>query len=481
MAYKNIFGHFAVITGGTFINMLIGVFTTPIITRLVDPISYGQAAIFTLYGNIAVMIFCLGMDQTLVRYYYSSDSVTYKSALLSKCVFYPFVISIFLSLLFLSTRYFGLIDFDFDFAISGLLCVFVISSILNRFSFLVVRLSYFTKLYAILNIWHKLLYAIFVVLGVYILKGHFLFILTFSAVLSIVLTSVVGLIKNKKIWFGKKDVSLIPKNKELIRYGIPFILSMGIVSVFQGVSQFTIKAYRSFDEVGTFAAAMTMVHIFTILQSSINALWAPLTTEHFEKAPDKKDFFVKGNSYISILMFIFGIIVIASKDILALFLGPKFREASYILPCLVFIPIMYTISETTVIGINFSKKSHLHIWSATIGLCVSVVVNILLVPPLGNKGAAISSAISYIAFFSARSWLSQKCYKIPYNFSKLLSATFIVFCYAATNTFYQSTRLNLTGFAATLCLVIAIYRYDFLGCMRYIYASVSQHKKIKNL
>ena len=45
--------HFAIIGGGTFINIALGVFTTPIITRLVDPVEYGQLSIFTMYSGMA--------------------------------------------------------------------------------------------------------------------------------------------------------------------------------------------------------------------------------------------------------------------------------------------------------------------------------------------------------------------------------------------------------------------------------------------
>lgn len=60
--------HFLVIGGGTFISMIIGFLTTPIITRIVNPIEYGQYSIFTMYSNMALMVLCLGLDQAMVRF-----------------------------------------------------------------------------------------------------------------------------------------------------------------------------------------------------------------------------------------------------------------------------------------------------------------------------------------------------------------------------------------------------------------------------
>ena len=70
--------HFMIIGTGTLINMFLGILTTPIITRIVAPIQYGQLSIFITYSNILLMILCLGLDQALVRYYYERNDEGYK-------------------------------------------------------------------------------------------------------------------------------------------------------------------------------------------------------------------------------------------------------------------------------------------------------------------------------------------------------------------------------------------------------------------
>lgn len=80
MQNKGFLKHFFMIGIGTALNLLIGLLTTPIITRIVDPIEYGQLSIFTIYSNVAVMVLCLGLDQALVRYYYQSEDKKYKKS-----------------------------------------------------------------------------------------------------------------------------------------------------------------------------------------------------------------------------------------------------------------------------------------------------------------------------------------------------------------------------------------------------------------
>jgi O-antigen/teichoic acid export membrane protein len=65
---------------------------------------------------------------------------------------------------------------------------------------------------------------------------------------------------------------------------------------------------------------------------------------------------------VSFLMISLGFILIIFKDFLKIFFGSQFTDAVYILPMLIFIPIMYTISEVSVVGINFYKKPKWHIY-----------------------------------------------------------------------------------------------------------------------
>ena len=102
------------IGGSSLINMAIGLLTTPVITRLVVPESFGQLSIFTMYTNLAVMILCLGMDQTLVRFYYESEDIKYKRELLRECVMLPLLMTLIGSIVAWGLAQYELIHFEFE-------------------------------------------------------------------------------------------------------------------------------------------------------------------------------------------------------------------------------------------------------------------------------------------------------------------------------------------------------------------------------
>lgn len=461
--------HFLIISGGTFINILIGVFTTPLITRMVEPSEYGKLSIFNLYASIAVMIFCLGLDQAMVRFYYSYDSIAYKRKILKKVLVLPILSWSIFATIFLIMYYKKIVAFEFGKAILIILIFCVFIQILSRISLLLLRLQYHSIGYSFANIINKVCYVILVILSIIVFKKNGLFILALSTTISSLITLCVSVLFERKIWFNKTksiNENFNISNMELVKYGLPFILSMGITTVFQGIDKISLNYFCSYKEIGIYSGAMSLVNIFAVLQSSFNSIWAPMATEHYEKNKNDVSFYQKGNAYITFLMFGMGICLIFAKDLFALFLGEKYRQAAYVLPCLCFNPIMYTISETTVSGINFFKKSHLHIWSALFACITNIIGNTILVPNFGGRGAAISTGLSYIVFFAVRTFFSNKYFYVDFKLYKLSILTIIVFLYAIYNTFVKFNFITVVFFIFCISVLLLLYKEELFGCFQ---------------
>ena len=163
--------------------------------------------------------------------------------------------------------------------------------------------------------------------------------------------------------------------------------------------------------------------------------------------------------------------LILFKDVFALLIGEKYREAAYILPFLIFNPIMYTISETTVTGLVFKKKSKVQVIVA-VGACLTNIIgNYLLVPIFKCQGAAISTGISYIVFFSLRTFLSNKYYYVDFKLKRFYTLTLVVSLYALYNTFLLFNIGSVIGYFVCLVVLLILYR-DAVGWVM-IYITLS--------
>lgn len=463
---KNLLSHFVTIGAGTIINMFLSLLTTPIITRLVEPNEYGQLSIFTMYTGIALMILCIGLDQALVRYFYDRDDLEYKRALLKLCFVLPLLVSLICIFVVICLVFTGAVSFEFRPFVIVLLCANVVANLWSRISVLLLRITYQSKRYAVSNILHKIVYIALAIPLVLLIKGYDLELLAIATIMSFLAQGLYATVATKEMW-NFSGVKWLDNSKEIIRYGVPFILSMGLTTLFQAVDKMALNYYCTYTEVGIYSSAMTLVNIFAIIQTTFNALWGPMQVEHYVKNPKDTSFIKMGNRYITIVMFFIGFSLILMKDVFALLLGEEYRLAGSILPFLIFNPIMYTISETTCSGIGISKKSYLNIY-ISIGACVvNIIGNGILVPSYGCQGAAISTGISYIIFFALRTFFSNKYYYINYDIRRFSIITIIALLYAWYNTFYDSIVISFIGYLFSMVALFFLYKkYCIDGYMK---------------
>jgi O-antigen/teichoic acid export membrane protein len=472
---KNIKGnsflkHFLIIGGGSFINLLIGLITTPLITRIVDPAEYGQLSIFTMYSNIATMVLCLGLDQALVRFYYEKNEFQYKQSLFWKCIVLPVVFTLIFDIIIVFLSISNIIKFEFNSFIMVLMAVYTLSQVIYRFSILILRLEYKSKKYSLLSILLKSSYVLFAVALIMIIKKDYLLLLTTATVASSIICLILSIIMQAKMWdFFRinKDACMI-RTKELVKYAYPYIISMGLGYLFQAIDKIALNYYCSYEEVGIYSSAMSLIHVFSIVQTTFNTLWTPMAMEQYVKDKNDKSFYIKGNQIITFIMFFIGICLILFKDVFAILLGKKYREAAYIIPFLTFYPIMYTISETTVNGLVFMKKSKMQVVVALVSCIVNIIGNIVLVPILGCQGAAISTGISYIVFFFLRTFLSNKYYYVNFRLIKIYTIIAATFLYALYNTFVKFDFGSIIGFLFCMFLLFILYRESVIFIINYI-------------
>lgn len=421
---------------GGYIALVIGFFTTPITTRMLSPEQYGISSMYLLVVNILMVLAILGLDQGFVRYFYEENEEN-KGLLLKNCLKIPMIILAIISILVLlfRTKISEFIFLEKNSSMIVLLIIMLLFTLLNRYSFLIVRMNQKAKLFSIFQILNQLLNFIFIILLFKVYGDNYKTVVIGSTITTILLT-LLSIFSERKIWcFKGKNIKTT--ERELLKYSLPFSVTMALTWIFQSSDKITIKIFSNVEELGLYAAAFKIVALLNIIQTGFTTFWVPVAYEKYTKEPENLEFFEKIHSYISLVMFGMALIVLMSKDLIILLLGEKFRVASSIMPCLVLMPVMYTISETTVLGINFKKKTKHHMNISVIVAILNILGNLLLVPYLGAKGAAISTGFVYVIFFSLRTYFSLKEINFKFNLSRFYLSTSIVLTYAIYLTFNE--------------------------------------------
>ena len=126
---------------------------------------------------------------------------------------------------------------------------------------------------------------------------------------------------------------------------------------------------------------------------------------------------------------------------------------------------MYTLSETTTLGISFSRKTYYNIFVSLLALVPSFFLNLLLTPSWGYRGAALASTMAYIVFYLARTYFSRKTgFYFPQK--KQVLVTLMMLLAALLNAFPLAWTTLGTIILAVLALLIQFTTYQTIFAIK---------------
>lgn len=476
---ESLFAKFLKFSYGSWVGLLLGLLTTVISTRLLLPEAFGKASMFDLFLQVGLILTIFGTDQSFIRFFYEEKpekrgALLYNSLKLP--VFTTIILLVTILIFYRPITYYLTGESNFSFAL--ILIFGIVSQLLFRYGQLVIRMQQKGSLYSILQILYRLLNLIFIIVFFSLIGSNFK-VLVFSIIITLAISAGISIYLEKEFW-KLNNITITTKTKhsqlDIIRYGSPFVLTIFITWLFESFDKIALRQWSNFEELGLYSAAMRLVAIVMVLKTTFSTFWTPVAYEKFEKAPEEKHFFKNVTIIVSFVMFLVAIISIAGKDIIVILLGAHYREAALIMPFLVLMPILYTISETTVVGINFYKKTKWHIVVAGMSCIANVIGNWLLVPDYGAIGASLSTAVSFIIFFTLRTQISIRYYKVNYPLIKIYLMVTVVFVYAVHSIIKTVFWINLILGILNIVLLILLFYKDLMYIIKNAF-----YKNQKNL
>lgn len=478
---SNLIKKFFQFSYGSWIGLIISFFGTMISTRILLPDDFGKASMFTLALNVSMLFILFGTDQSFIRFFYEEKEDN-RSCLLYNCLVVPsFLLCIASMILLVFYKDISLALFnEINLTVVIFLIIGIATQVFYRFAILVIRMQQKGNTFSILEIVSRLLNIIILVI-LYKFLGRKYEIIVYSTVIASLVLVFIAVIKEKKFWKYNQSVNkdLIHTKRDIITYGMPLVLTVLITWLFQSFDKIALKNWSTFTELGLYAAAFKVVALLNVFQITFTTFWTPVALERFHEKRDDYQFYSKISGIVTFIMFFIAILSIAGKDIITLLLGNNYTDAATIMPFLVFMPIMYTISETTVIGINFFKKTNWHILIAVISCACNILGNWLLVPRYGAVGASISTAISYIIFFILRTKISLMYFKVDYGLKKMFVMMIAILGYAIVSIKIINYIYNFLLGLIILLIHFLVYNNEIKSGYLFIVEHIKANKKRK--
>ncbi|MDT2671918.1 lipopolysaccharide biosynthesis protein [Enterococcus dongliensis] len=389
--------------GGAVISLI----TIPVTTYFISPTEFGKAGLFTMVYGLVITLSYLGIDQSYSReYHYSSN----KKLLFQNSIIFPLLISIvLLIILTLNKQLFSIFIFgDSSYSyISILFGLAVIFGVFERFILMSIRMEEKALEYSMFSILLKIVILIVTLFLIFSGERDFK-VVVYSTLFGQMVGDLYLIIRYKSLF---KDIKT--KNfswiliKTLLKFGFPLLISVSVNYLLNTTGSLFLRAYGNFEDLGIYTAGQKIANFLNLIQVSFTSFWVPLSYRWHKEGRTQIHFQIISD----ILLFIatIGFFTLAFlKRYITLLLSADYSDSQYIICFLALVPILYTLSETTTLGIVFSKKSYLNIYVSLFSILTCLIGSIILVPRLLSVGAAFAIAVSYIIFYLSRTYFSKK-------------------------------------------------------------------------
>ncbi len=429
---KDLFKKFGAFSVGPMLNAVIGFFTVMITTYFITPEEYGKTSMFLLAQSAISMFVYLGLDQAFVRNFHSyRDKVghLFYNALIIPAIGVIVVdFCILLNIHWVSNYLFNNSDEIFAVIVLALLIPFMV---IENFAFLKIRMEEKGLEYSFFYVLVRVLVLILTLVLFFVYERSFrsvVYAMGFAEIINGILLSI-RVMPSLEINYRLIDKPLIA---EMLKFGLPLIPAYMITWVLTSMDKMMLRSISDFTQLGLYGAAFKIVTILGIIQTCFTLFWTPVAYRWYEEGANPNRF-RDISKFVAFLMTGMCMGLLLFKDLVVLILGKSFGETIHIFPFLLLSPIMYTISETTGVGIGLVKKTSYNIVSSLVAALINVVLNYTLIPIYGGIGAAIGTGISYIGFFWARTLIANKIWQtfnlLPYA---AYSVLIILNCYLHT-------------------------------------------------
>ena len=143
--------------------------------------------------------------------------------------------------------------------------------------------------------------------------------------------------------------------------------------------------------------------------------------------------------------------------------NPEFRLALYLLPYLLLAKLFFGMYINISIWYKLTDKTMYGVYFSLAGTCITVVLNLLLLPVIGYMGSAIAMLACYSIMCALAYYFGQRLYPVPYKLGPVFIYLVISIVVSVGSFFVQHASFaidSLLNIAFTLVLVLIIFLFE---------------------
>jgi O-antigen/teichoic acid export membrane protein len=228
---------------------------------------------------------------------------------------------------------------------------------------------------------------------------------------------VLGLIvvhrRRLSLWF---DLALL---RRLLRFGLPTMPAELSLYALNFVDRIIIVRAVGVAEAGLYALAVKFSQAVNVLVRGFQLAWPPLAYSIRDDDEARRVYaavitwFVTGSAFVVV-----GIWLLA-RWVARVLAAPDFFDSYEAVGLISAAVTLYALYMVQVVILGRTGRTEFNLPATLAALAVNVVLNLVLVPPLGIVGAGLALVASYLVVVAAMYVFTQRLFPVPYEWARL--------------------------------------------------------------
>ncbi|HET7454575.1 MAG TPA: lipopolysaccharide biosynthesis protein [Solirubrobacterales bacterium] len=418
----------AAYTAASILSKVIAVALLPLYTRYLSPADYGAAEVLFAAVVTASIIVRFGLIEAILRFYYKDDedpaqvvagsfAGLFWLSTLGALVLLPFAGPLSEALLPEAEKLGASATDLVRIAIGGLWVLTMWEFMLTLFRLEERARAYF--LTTILNVLASI--ALTVVLVVGLEEGaRGLLVGSYAAGAAFVLVLVALQWRRLSLRF---DRGLM---RRLFRFGVPTMPAEVSLYLLNFVDRLIIVRSLGLAEAGLYSLGVKFAQAVNVLVRGFQLAWPPLAYSIREDGEARRVYATVVTLFVAGCAWVVAGMWLLSRWIVRALADPKFFDSYEVIGLISTAVTLYALYLVLVVILGRTGRTEFNFPAAIGALVVNVVLNLLLVPPLGIVGAGLALVASYVVVLGLMYVFTQRLFPVPYEWGRLLRVVLTV-------------------------------------------------------
>ena len=252
----------------------------------------------------------------------------------------------------------------------------------------------------------------------------------------------------------------------MLRYSLPLVPAGVALFAATYLHRWMLGALGSLDDVGLFGVAARLGGAVTLVLIGVQTAITPLVYAHHREPGTPAALARLAEGFWCLALLACGAMALFARELLALLAGPAYAAAA---PLLVWLAVAALLGQMYVFapGIPIAQRTGWQLAITLAAALAAVLLNLLLVPLAGARGAAAASVLSALLFLGAWIVAGQRLYPLPLRWRALATCTLAALPLAAAGPALDQAfawpaawalKLLLLAALAGLCIAFGLLR-----------------------